>query len=227
MRAKRSKSEERRKKMLYRQKRTREKIAEDLQKDRERKRALSKKCDDGDIKKYFDEREENRKRMEKIRSNLSHQETAIEKKRLRERMAKLRLKKSSEEKALEKEKLRDRVAKLRFKQSPEEREYDMIRKKQRARETRKGWNPEEHWLAKQEAKKGMRLLREEGRIRAYSDRGSNKRTTRKDDLSEWDAFINKSKEHKDLLMKRDSDIVRRLNEKRRKEVEENNKRKNK
>ena len=104
--------------MLYRQKRTREKIAEDLQKDRERKRALSNKGDDGDIKKYFDEREENRKRMEKIRSNLSHQETAIEKKRLRERMAKLRLKKSSEEKILEKEKLRDRVAKLRFKQSP-------------------------------------------------------------------------------------------------------------
>ena len=36
--------------MLYRQKRTREKIAEDLQKDRERKRALSNKGDDGDIK---------------------------------------------------------------------------------------------------------------------------------------------------------------------------------
>ena len=202
MRAKRSKSEERRKKMLYRQKRTREKIAEDLQKDRERKRALSNKGDDGDIKKYFDEREENRKRMEKIRSNLSQQETAIEKQRLRERMAKLRLKQSSEE-----------------------REYDIIRKKQRARETRKGWNAEEHWLAKQEAKKGMRLLREEGRIRAYRDRGSNKRTTRKDDLSEWDAFINKSKDHKDLLMKRNSDIVSRLNEKRRKEVEENERKK--
>ena len=189
--------------MLYRQKRTREKIAEDLKKDRERKRALSKKGDDGDIKKFFDEREENRKRMEKIRSNLSQQETAIEKQRLRERMAKLRLKQSSEE-----------------------REYDIIRKKHRARETRKGWNAEEHWLAKQEAKKGMRLLREEGRIRAYRDRGSNKRTTRKDDLSEWDAFINKSKDHKDLLMKRNSDIVSRLNEKRRKEVEENE-RKNK
>ena len=84
MRAKRSKSEERRKKMLYRQKRTREKIAEDLKKDRERKRALSKKGDDGDIKKFFDEREENRKRMEKIRSNFSQQETAIEKQRLRD-----------------------------------------------------------------------------------------------------------------------------------------------
>ena len=202
MRAKRSKSEERRKKMLYRQKRTREKIAEDLKKDRERKRALSKKGDDGDIKKFFDEREENRKRMEKIRSNLSQQETAIEKQRLRERMAILRLKQSSEE-----------------------REYDIIRKKQRARETRKGWNAEEHWLAKQEAKKGMRLLREEGRIRAYRDRGSNKRTTRKDDLSEWDAFINKSKDHKDLLMKRNSDIVSRLNEKWRKEVEENERKK--
>ena len=65
--------------MLYRQKRTREKIAEDLPKDRERKRLLSKKGDNGNIKEYFDEREENRKRMEKIRSNLGHQETTIEK----------------------------------------------------------------------------------------------------------------------------------------------------
>ena len=103
--------------MLYRQKRTREKIAEDLKKDRERKRALSKKGDDGDIRKFFDEREENRKRMEKIRSNLSQQETAIEKQRLRERMAKLRLKQSSEE-----------------------REYDKIRKKIESGETLVGFN---------------------------------------------------------------------------------------
>ena len=60
-------------------------------------------------------------------------------------------------------------------------------------------------LAKQEAKKGMRLLREEGRIRAYRDRGSNKRTTRKNALSEWVAFISKSKSHKDLSIKRNSD----------------------
>ena len=197
MRAKRSKSEERRKKLLYRQKRTREKIAEDLKKDRERKRALSKKGDDGDIKKFFDEREENRKRMEKIRSNLSQ-----------------------EEKNLEKEKLRERVTKLRLKQSPEEREYNNIRKKQKARETRKGWNEEEHRLAKQEAKTGMRLFREEGRIRPYCDRGANRRTTREDDLSEWDAFINKSKSHKDLLSERNSDIVRKINEKWREEVED-------
>ena len=183
--------------MLYRQKRTREKIAEDLKKDRERKRALSKKGDDGDIKKFFDEREENRKRMEKIRSNLSQ-----------------------EEKDLEKEKLRERKTKLRLKQSPEEREYNNIRKKQKARETRKGWNEEEHRLAKQEAKTGMRLFREEGRIRPYCDRGANRRTTREDDLSEWDAFINKSKSHKDLLSERNSDIVRKINEKWREEVED-------
>ena len=70
----------------------------------------------------------------------------------------------------------------------------------------------------------MRLLREEGQIRAYSDRGSNKRTTRKDDPSELDAFINKSKDHKNLL-KMNSDIVRRLNKKRRKEAEENERKK--
>ena len=197
MRVKRSKSEERRKKMVYRRNRTKEKIAEDLQKDKERKRALSKKGGKGEIKEYFDEQEENRKRMEKIRSNLSQ-----------------------EEKDLEKEKLRERKTKLRLKQSPEEREYNNIRKKQKARETRKGWNEEEHRLAKQEAKTGMRLFREEGRIRAYCDRGANRRTTREDDLSEWDAFINKSKSHKDLLSERNSDIVRKINEKWREEVED-------
>ena len=63
MRVKRSKSEERRKKMIYRRKRTNEKIAEDLQKDKERKRSLSKKGDKGEIRKYLNEWEEHRRRM--------------------------------------------------------------------------------------------------------------------------------------------------------------------
>ena len=50
MRVKRSKSEERRKKMMYRRKMTNEKIAEDLKKDKERKRPLSKKGGEGEIK---------------------------------------------------------------------------------------------------------------------------------------------------------------------------------
>ena len=92
--------------MIYKQKRTNKKIAEDLQNDKGRKKALSKKGGEREIKKYFNEWEENRRRMEKIRSNLGQ-----------------------EEKDLEKEKLRERVAKLRLKQSPEEREYNIIRKK--------------------------------------------------------------------------------------------------
>ena len=60
MRAKRSKSEERRRKLPYRQKRTDKKIAQDRIKDKVRKRSLSKK-DIRENKKYFNEREENRK----------------------------------------------------------------------------------------------------------------------------------------------------------------------
>ena len=112
MRVKRSKSEERRKKMIYRWKRTNEKIAEDLQKDKERKRALSKKGGKEEIKKYFKEWEENRRRMEKIRSNLSQEE---------------------------KEMLRERVAELRLKQSPGEREYNNIRKKTKSKRDKKRW----------------------------------------------------------------------------------------
>ena len=68
MRAKRSKSEERRRKLLYRQKRTDMKIAEDRVKDKEQKRSLSKK-DIRENKKYFNEWKENRKRVQNIGLN--------------------------------------------------------------------------------------------------------------------------------------------------------------
>ena len=89
MRAKRSKSEERRRKLLYRQKRTDKKVAEDRVKDKERKRSLSKK-DIGGNKKYFNEWEENRKRMQNIRLNQTLEEKNVEKEKLKERMRRLR-----------------------------------------------------------------------------------------------------------------------------------------
>ena len=58
-----------------------------------------------------------------------------------------------------------------------------------------------------------------GCIKASCNRGANRRTAREDDLSEWDALINKSKSHKNLLTERNSDLVRRINKKWRKEVE--------
>ena len=86
-----------------------------MQKDKERKRALSKKGGEGEIKKYFNEWEENRRRMEKIRSNLSQEEKDLEKEKLRERVAKLRLKQSPEEKNIiisEKNKEQERQEKV-------------------------------------------------------------------------------------------------------------------
>ena len=196
MRAKRSKSEERRRKLLYRQKRTDKKVAEDRVKDKERKRSLSKK-DIRENKKYYNEWEENRKRMQNIRLN-----------------------QTLEEKNVEKEKLKERMRRLRSKQSPEEKEYEQIRGKHRKRQHRQDWDEEEHMLGKQKAKTGMRLLREEGYLKVYCDRGPNRRTTKKDDLSEWDSFVNKSESHKQFLTKTNPDIITRINERKREEAEE-------
>ena len=102
-------------------------------------------------------------------------------------MQNIRLNQTLEEKNVEKEKLKERMRRLRSKQSPEEKEYEQIRGKHRKRQHRQDWDEEEHRLGKQKAKTGMRLLREEGYLKVYCDRGPNRRTTKKDDLSEWDS----------------------------------------
>ena len=66
----------------------------------------------------------------------------------------------------------------------------------------------------------MRLLREEGYLKVYCDRGPNRRTTKKDDLSEWDSFVNKSQSHNQFLIKTNPDIITRINERKREEAEE-------
>ena len=81
---------------------------------------------------------------------------------------------------------------MRLKQSPVERKYETIRKKEKAREIRSGWNTVEHWLGKQKAK-----------------------TKAKNDMSEWELFMNKSKSQKDLLTERYSYFVRGIDKKRR------------
>ena len=164
--------------------------------------------------------EENRKRIQNIRLKQSLEEKNIEKVKLKERMRRLRSKQSLEEKSVEKVKLTERMRRLRSKQSPEEKEYEQIRGKQRKRQHRQDWDEEEHRLGKQKAKTGMRLLREEGYLKVYCDRGPNRRTTKKDDLTEWDSFVNKSQGHQQFLMKINPDIITRINEWKRKETEE-------
>ena len=65
----------------------------------------------------------------------------------------------------------------------------------------------------------MRLLREEGRLKEFTDREKNLRRFKQDDMLEWEYLINKSKDLKDKLTKHQPDIISRINEKNREKVE--------
>ena len=67
MKVKRSKSEERRKKMKYRQNRSTQKILADREKDKVRKLLADDYMEGKDEKKDYDPWEDNKKRMQKIR----------------------------------------------------------------------------------------------------------------------------------------------------------------
>jgi hypothetical protein len=70
-------------------------------------------------------------------------------------------------------------------------------------------------LDKLRAKKGMRLLRQHGRLIQFSHRDIISRRMKDDDLSEWKKFWDKSQQHSVKLMQNQPDIVTRLNEKNR------------
>ena len=64
------------------------------------------------------------------------------------------------------------------------------------------------------AKKGMRLLNNEGRLRTFSRRESGRKDGKNwDELFEWEQYSRKSQNHITNLEKMQPDIVERLNEK--------------
>ena len=64
-------------------------------------------------------------------------------------------------------------------------------------------------------KKGMRLLRKEGRLIKYSDRTQRNVS----ETTDWQRFMEKSKKHDDMVKEKNPDLVQRLNEESRVEKE--------
>ena len=243
MRRKRSKSEEREIKKRYREKRSNEKILSDKEKDRERKKIeWSIKTDEekrimrdsvkikmrkfrknnfqgavGKMERKYDEKNANKERIRNKRENQTEEEKIGEIKALKERMAKLRANQTDEEKEFEKEKDMRRKQKIRSNKSFEDIKYENVIKRLKMRKARKEQTGKEHLTKNLEAKKGMRLFSNEGRLRDFSKRL--KKTHKKEDFLDWQDYWESGEKERQKLTKLQPDIVDKINEKVRLEKE--------
>ena len=100
-----------------------------------------------------------------------------------------------------------------------EKDYEIIIERHQKREKRKNRSGKEHLLENLRAKKGMRLFKDDGNIQAFKRRGK----INVDKMLNWQ--LQNSDKHKEKLENVHTDIVERLNQKRREEKEKDRKRK--
>ena len=250
---KRSKSEERERKRKYRESRTPEKVELDREKAQKRMKEINEKKSeeekqqqrniskmrmrktrenlnndinfDGIPEKYLKrEKEENMKRIRKIRSHQTEEENMREKLKTKERMRALRARLTEEEKEIEREELRNRMKKLRLEKKVEDSDYEKIVQRQKLRGLRANFSGKQHLIANLKAKKGMQLLNNEGRLRTFSGRDSGiSKAQRKNEFLEWKNYLGKSEGHQQRLAELKPDLVERINEHFRLEKENKNK----
>ena len=259
MPGKRSKSEERERKRLYRQNRTPEQVVLDREKDRNKKKEeWSRKTEEEKDQENYAKRErmkhlrneiskeklhsrttsrdeENRERIRTIRANQSEEENTIERDKARvrmvcvrarqtierkdeetekanERMRDLRARQTTEDMEEENEKARERMEMLRAEKSTEVCAYEIIEERQEKSIMRKGLSGKYHLEGNLNAKKGMRQLNSEGRVRKFASREAGMKIGKIDELFEWKQYMKTSKKHKEMLSKNQPDIVSRINE---------------
>jgi hypothetical protein len=214
MPSKRSRSEERERKRRYREKREPEKILLDKYTERERMKERRAKASKTEMEKEckvqkYNEQEENRKRIRSIRAHQTTEEKGRENDKAKARMAALRSTKTDEEKEINQEEARERMEKLRIEKSIEDSDYERVIKRHKMREVREKYTGKEHLVKNLEAKKGMQLLNQEGRLRKFTRRESEKKSG---NLLEWKNYWKKGEGHRIKLEERKPDIVERINE---------------
>ena len=160
-------------------------------------------------------------RMKEKRDKQTEDEKHTENFHLQERMIKLRSSKSPEETAKDNEKARIGMAETRQKKIEEDIECDNIVQKHKQREARAKLTGKEHLLQNLQAKKGMKLLNEFGRLNDFQRRGRYKTTEKTD----YKSFMQKSKTCSEILRAVKPDIVEKLNQEIRNEKEIERKRK--
>ena len=126
----------------------------------------------------------------------------------RERKRKQRENRSDEQKEKENEKLKIRMLRLRV-ELPENVALQNIKNKHRMRKAREKRSGKGHLTDCLKAKKGMRLLKEKGRVLDFEWRGERNLTEEEG----WESLLKKGGKEKAILEEKHPDIVERLNEK--------------
>jgi hypothetical protein len=154
-------------------------------------------------------------RMQNLRAKKTDEDKFEELRKAKERMRELRVKKTDEEKDEELEDAGERMRKLRVDEPKEQKDYKLIAQKHRRREARRQMSGKERLTQKLKAKKGMNMLKEEGRIHNFERRGYKNR----DELSDWKEYVQKGKSYSEMIQHHNPDIVERLNQKLREQKE--------
>ena len=162
---------------------------------------------------------EERERKRLYRQNRTAEQTALAQEKDRNKKKEEWNRKTIEEREEDNEKKRVRMSLLRAGKSTEVRSYERIVDRQEKRIMRKGLSGKEHLERNLKAKKGMSLLKSEGRLRKFARREPGMKIAKIDELLEWKQFMKTNKKHKELLSKNQPDIVARINENARLEKE--------
>ena len=147
---------------------------------------------------------------------MSSADRKMDNERKKERMKLLRQGKSFEDWEADCELDRQRKETKSGKKNDIEKEFEKISLKHEKRKSRNIRNGKEKLQQNLKAKKGMRIFREEGRLKAHASR-TEKNTSERDD---WKKYITKSKTHVEIVEKQKPDIIQQLNEKVREEKEQ-------
>ena len=145
--------------------------------------------------------------MKEKRAGQTEDERNSDKAELRERMKICRAKRTIEEQEEARKNAREDMRELYKNKSKEENEYKKIFKKHEMRDSRAQLSGKEHLLWNLAAKKGMRKLKEEGRLHDFQKRSTHNIT----EMSDCKNFMQKGKSYSDFLSKAKPDIVERLN----------------
>ena len=188
-------------------------------KERERKRKL--RANKTEEERVID-RHKAKEGMQRYRSRRSETDEQVNKRREQNRIDKreMRMRRSEEEIEIDNETARVKMKKIRKEKGTEVKEFERIKYKHVKRVKRQQRSGKEHLLQNLKAKKGMQLLKDEGRLKEFSHRSRGKF----EEIRDWEMYSRKGERQREILKEEKPDIVDIINERVRLEKENERKR---
>ena len=200
-----------------RKRKEREENIKILKQDYENKKEISKNKNEMETRKRVLTIDKERKRVERdeIKDDVEKWKEVCAKDKDRKRIERDKIKDDDEKWKDVCAKDKERKREERSSQNEMEEEYGNKLAKHKRREMRVQRTGKEKLQQNLIFKKGMRLLRKEGRLIKYSDRTQRNVS----ETTDWQRFMEKSKKHDDMVKEKNPDLVQRLNEESRVEKE--------